>query len=486
MKRKVRVVTRGAAPAAWLFFVHTAAFIPASAAWGQQSPTSYRLSRFACELYEPSGQTILQVVGDSINATNTADRMQVGYRDEMDWPFNGWVVHADSGNSDIGYMNAQGAMSVNNIVIPGEEFSFGASAISPVRTRDAAWSADIAFGGTLSDASLIAYNCNSMNLGNPFAGATPMSARLIFFEGPNQLSGFVAAGFRAGQQAETKTYTRPQAPSLAVQTLDVVIPAGPGNPILRLRSDATTAESTPGANALTLLGVRMRTTAATGVQVQFISHGGWKTVDHVSPSNFTDDALRQYYAATGAPTRVMLWIGQNQTTQESNAFSGGDWSVYKSNVQAIISRHDSVIESLGKPRPRWLLVAPYKTGYYEETHLMMARALFELSLDDPDVSFLNLYQIAGGETFDKDAYLSDGVHPNAAGVHYLASLMNSQMRWVMNCPCDVDESGFVDFDDFNQFVDTFVDGLSDADYDQSGYVDFDDFNYFVTDYELGC
>lgn len=54
------------------------------------------------------------------------------------------------------------------------------------------------------------------------------------------------------------------------------------------------------------------------------------------------------------------------------------------------------------------------------------------------------------------------------------------------CPADYDGSGFVDFDDFNQFVEDFIAGAASADFDSSGFVDFDDFNKFVLAFESGC
>ena len=54
------------------------------------------------------------------------------------------------------------------------------------------------------------------------------------------------------------------------------------------------------------------------------------------------------------------------------------------------------------------------------------------------------------------------------------------------CFADFDGSGFVDFDDFNQFVVAFEAGDMAADFDGSGFVDFDDFNAFVVAFETGC
>ncbi len=54
------------------------------------------------------------------------------------------------------------------------------------------------------------------------------------------------------------------------------------------------------------------------------------------------------------------------------------------------------------------------------------------------------------------------------------------------CASDFDGSGFVDTDDFDQFVLAFEAGSPLADFDVSGFVDTDDYDQFVTAFEAGC
>lgn len=54
------------------------------------------------------------------------------------------------------------------------------------------------------------------------------------------------------------------------------------------------------------------------------------------------------------------------------------------------------------------------------------------------------------------------------------------------CPGDFNCSGFVDFDDYIEFVAAFELGSDTADVDGSGFTDFDDFLYFVGYFEAGC
>jgi CARDB len=54
------------------------------------------------------------------------------------------------------------------------------------------------------------------------------------------------------------------------------------------------------------------------------------------------------------------------------------------------------------------------------------------------------------------------------------------------CPADVDESCFVDTEDYSTFVKWFEAGIIEADFDGTGFVDTDDFTAFVIAFESGC
>lgn len=55
-----------------------------------------------------------------------------------------------------------------------------------------------------------------------------------------------------------------------------------------------------------------------------------------------------------------------------------------------------------------------------------------------------------------------------------------------SCAADFDRSGYLDTDDFDRFVEAFVEGLSTADYDANGSVETDDYDAFVQAFEKGC
>lgn len=54
------------------------------------------------------------------------------------------------------------------------------------------------------------------------------------------------------------------------------------------------------------------------------------------------------------------------------------------------------------------------------------------------------------------------------------------------CPTDIDNSGFVDIEDFTAFVNIFEAGCQNADFDGTGFVDLDDYSAFIQRFESGC
>ncbi len=66
------------------------------------------------------------------------------------------------------------------------------------------------------------------------------------------------------------------------------------------------------------------------------------------------------------------------------------------------------------------------------------------------------------------------------------SAISTPATLTVHCPADFNNSGFVDTDDFTDFVLAFINGTQDADFDASGFVDTDDFTAFVLAFTNGC
>jgi hypothetical protein len=54
------------------------------------------------------------------------------------------------------------------------------------------------------------------------------------------------------------------------------------------------------------------------------------------------------------------------------------------------------------------------------------------------------------------------------------------------CPADFNMDGFLDFFDYDDFVDAFETGLPTTDFNGDGFIDFFDYDDFVTAFEVGC
>ncbi|MDX2119337.1 MAG: family 16 glycosylhydrolase [Planctomycetota bacterium] len=60
------------------------------------------------------------------------------------------------------------------------------------------------------------------------------------------------------------------------------------------------------------------------------------------------------------------------------------------------------------------------------------------------------------------------------------------MELLGTCRPDFNADGFLDFTDFDTFVDAFDAGTASADYNNDGFLDFTDFDAFVSEFEAGC
>ncbi|MCC6425254.1 MAG: SGNH/GDSL hydrolase family protein [Phycisphaerales bacterium] len=457
---------------------------------GQPPPLSHKLAEFAQHLYHPIGPKRLTIVGDSINATQSPNRMIAGYRDAWNISWNGWLVHADSGAADIGYMSAVGVTETDFSVVfnPGNSLYGGQILFSPVRTRETGYAKPPKPARHLADCMMLSTQTSRFPAGDYFSSGH-VTARMLIYQDTNMLHTFNIHPMRESSFVGPPVYYMSWGPMNRLVWRDVDLGVGVGSP--RVQVYTTPAGKATFTNAMdfthmALCGVLYRNDIANGVQMSFISIGGSRTVDHALQLKYSDKALGEFFTATGAPTHLVLWLGQNQTAAEANQMLAGSCSIFKSNLRAIIDRYNTVIQQSGAPAPRWLLVAQYKTGYSPAIHQMIAQAQFELSLEDPLISFLNLYTLAGAESFDSASYTTDGVHPNYAGSLFLASAMDDQMRSMVRCTADLDASGFVDLNDMALFTSAFEAGDPLADIDASSFIDTDDLDAFLLAFESGC
>lgn len=99
---------------------------------------------------------------------------------------------------------------------------------------------------------------------------------------------------------------------------------------------------------------------------------------------------------------------------------------------------------------------------------------------------------AGADTHTVSISIADCPGPWASSYRVRAVVSNlctsstSNAATLTLCPADFDCTGFVDLDDFGEFVAAFELGSANADFDGTGFVDTDDFTAFVLAFERGC
>jgi hypothetical protein len=86
---------------------------------------------------------------------------------------------------------------------------------------------------------------------------------------------------------------------------------------------------------------------------------------------------------------------------------------------------------------------------------------------------------ATGISADGTTICGIGINPSGNSDAWIATLPR---------PCDADfnQDGFIDFTDFDAFVEAFEAGDAIADFNSDGFLDFTDFDAFVASFEAGC
>ena len=80
--------------------------------------------------------------------------------------------------------------------------------------------------------------------------------------------------------------------------------------------------------------------------------------------------------------------------------------------------------------------------------------------------------------------VNDGAAVTAADVSAIEALVSGGCAPA--CPADFNNDGFLDFTDFDSFVEAFEAGTANADFNNDGFLDFTDFDAFVSAFEGGC
>ncbi|MDX2118243.1 MAG: GDSL-type esterase/lipase family protein [Planctomycetota bacterium] len=103
------------------------------------------------------------------------------------------------------------------------------------------------------------------------------------------------------------------------------------------------------------------------------------------------------------------------------------------------------------------------------------------------IEALNLGYHAGMTTLSEQEILTNAGLPYG-GVDTLFSQIGDIRRFITSyaCAADYNADGFLDFTDFDEFVNLFEEGSQRADFNNDGFLDFTDFDAFILAFETGC
>ena len=101
---------------------------------------------------------------------------------------------------------------------------------------------------------------------------------------------------------------------------------------------------------------------------------------------------------------------------------------------------------------------------------------------------LTLTAPSNGPNYGTSRHASFGDQSVCSAGH--SKVRNVSVLVVEDCPVDFNRDGFVDFFDYDDYVNCFEGGScpcdQTADYNRDGFADFFDYDQFVTDFESGC
>jgi len=395
------------------------------------APTSYNLAAFAGGLVSPTGQKVFQVLGDSINNAASTNSL---YPSNLALPFQWNGFFQVMFNSVLlGYANHNSSnIGLSEYITPGGTAGTrsGSSSFWPTTWHEGTWTANPAgnyygdqfawFKAPSTNIPIIermapqltlpflrddTYNVTARGLVYTIARSiaadlTPGSQRVGTDTG--SISS-VASGSAVVKSGSPPAYQYGEA-SCGSGAVDANANSWYDNSFPGFRwSTAAGAISAGVTDCLIQLGTRFLNNNPNGVLYNApFSVGGWTLGDHVNTTKVTDAALSAYYSNVGVPTHMWVHLGQNPVAGDYTNLDGGSLSSFKTNVNAVIDRHDAIITALGQPAPRWCLVSQYATspGGVANSfafHDNMAKAHLEIALARGGrFSTLNLFRLMNG------------------------------------------------------------------------------------------
>lgn len=164
-------------------------------------------------------------------------------------------------------------------------------------------------------------------------------------------------------------------------------------------------------------GTRWYNSLIQGLEMSFACKGGATVAMHIDTTRVSNQAITDWVNLYETDS-IIIWLGQNDTPTYD-----GTWIT---NLIALIQRWRAAVQAAGRSF-KCLLISPYDTG--SATLANIATDMYTVAATYSDVSFLNLYALAGPFATIDSLYLGDHVHPNAdgSGANYFIGKVNQQM-----------------------------------------------------------
>lgn len=415
----------------------------------------------------------MTIIGDSISNknTNTALQSSMYWGVIRRWKPEVWSGICTPTNANFPTFSAQyPAVGVAETrirslsAIAGERtFSHGYSRFSAAPTVDCLWFGDSWPGQTIIGSRLNA--SEEWRVGQWFDGV-PIDASFILLRTPESIGSVRVATDRPPLSPILGDEISLSGPE---QVTPVPAPRSDGAapPSFRILAEGQFDEREIPSHLLWLT-TYIRRPEVSGFRLDSLAVGGSKLRDWLSNGPFaTDDRLREYLAATGAPNLFYIQLGAND----------GNFDVtWRENLIALIERLDALSDPV---EPFFILVPPYGTDQSISHGQALAAAAIEYEIaalgvpavPHERIGFVNLPGMLAGP-IDDDLTI-DAIHPTRDGADLLAGLVweaLTEEAYNPGCPPDMTGSsdprnpaygvpdGVTDIEDLFYFFDGFSDG----------------------------
>jgi len=219
-----------------------------------------------------------------------------------------------------------------------------------------------------------------------------------------------------------------------------------------------------------------------GFYLDSISIGGFAAREHVE--TIDPDLLDDYFAAAPrAYNYVVIWLGQNATTDE---WTGKLQPIWGKRIEALGDRAiQAAIDSGSKTIPTPILVTPpLADGFFPFNRFVAMNEELAAISDRRGWGHIDLYSLLGQSLSSFDiAYDGPGPHPTAEGAYFLAT------EWYdyLNC-IRTEFSGDQrrNFFDISAYLELYAHQDSQTDMNGDGVINFFDISEFLSEFALSC